>query len=274
MRSVSSCLFLGAAAVTHGLVLTHARGAYSSVPSRHVVPQLGIQGLKDDLPPLKTPATVQEAEEAFYAAMTPYINSGPVQAFSNNMIQLNQFAIIAPTWKYSRIWAVGFMALCDTFLETCRTEENKVLTTAALLYGLGMDVAEVQADAEALKAACAGKTEAELMELDDFRHIKDAKRFIYTYTFGSGLLTLMPAAGVTPSNEAIDRWCSSLNLSMNESLKRDYAYFRSSIEKYEQIKELQVMMAAQSKKNEAEYLKKKAEEAAKEADAAEAAIAS
>ena len=80
----------------------------------------------------------------------------------------------------------------------------------------------------------------------------------------------MEAVDVEPTDEAIDEWCGSMKIGSN-TLKRDYAYYKDSIKKLEGAKEMMLQMQAAGKRNEAARLKKKADEAEKEA--AEAAAA-
>lgn len=68
------------------------------------------------------------------------------------------------------------------------------------------------------------------------------------------------------------RWCTSLNIGPNV-LKRDYAFYKASVDKVAQVKEMVLQMKASAKRQEAAKLKAEAEEAEKEAAEAEAAEA-
>merc|ERR1719440_1237601 len=118
----------------------------------------------DKLPPATVPKTVDNAKEAFFAAMAPRMASMPVQAFANNVISSTQYALVAPSYVYSRVWAVGFAALCDVFLELSEDPSLKELIRTSLAYSLGMEAGSLAADSEALRGIAAGKTEAELLQ--------------------------------------------------------------------------------------------------------------
>jgi len=221
-----------------------------------------------------TPQNVGEAKLSFQEEYGEYrIPSMPAQAFINSML-MQQFALISPSYKYSRVFSLGFESLCTVFLEGTSTSPKDAADARLALYSaLGLDEAKSKADAEALMAEATGKSEAELFETDDFKAIKDAKDFKYSYQFGSGLIALMKLVNVEPSEEAIDRWCTQLELTNAGVLKRDFAFYESQLTKLEQLKEMLLQMTAASKRNEAARLKEKADAAAKEASKAEAEAA-
>ena len=82
---------------------------------------------------------------------------------------------------YSRVYALGLVALCDAFLPaSCRTSADEAATRKALFFALGLDEDQIRADADALsKLAASGISKAELLASDDFEQIKAAK-FKYT----------------------------------------------------------------------------------------------
>jgi len=222
---------------------------------------------------MKTPADIGEAKVAFQNAYgRNNIPSQPVQSFINSMLT-QQFALVAPTYRYSRIYAVGFETLCTAFLEgTARDAKDGEEVRTSLYVGLGMDAAECKADADALLALAAGKTEEELLASDDFQQVKAAP-FKYSLQFGSGLVALMKVVDVKPSAESIQRWCDALDLPNAASCTRDFEYFETQMRKLETFQEMLLQMKGASKRREAEQLKAKAAKAAEEASAAEAAAA-
>jgi len=221
--------------------------------------------------PLGTPENVGVAKKRFQESYGKIL-SMPAQAFVNNML-MQQVALIAPNYQYSRVFAVGFESLCTVFLpSTCSTPENAEQARRALYAGLGMDPDQCKADSESLLSLAAGKTEADLLESEDFAKIKEAD-FKYSYQFGAGLVALMKAVGTEPSADAISRWCTALDLNANATLTRDWEFYESQIVKLEGLKEMLLQMTAASKRNEADRLKAKAAEAAKEAAEAEAEAA-
>jgi len=220
---------------------------------------------------MMTPADVGEAKSLFQKELKGRILSMPAQSFANNML-MQQVALCAPNYQYSSVFSLGFETLCSVFLPpTCNTPENEEVVRRALYIGLGMDADQAKADSDALLSLASGKTEDELLATDEFIKIKGAD-FKYSYQFGAGLVALMKAIGVEPSADAIERWCTKLDLSNTGALTRDWEFYETQVVKLEGIKEMMLQMTAASKRNEAERLKAKAAEAAKEAAKAEAAV--
>merc|ERR1719359_574456 len=144
------------------------------------------------------------------------------------MISSTVFALQAPSYRYSRVFAVGFEALCKVFLAGQPDDADREAIRSSMCIGLGMDPAMVRRDSEELLASAAGKSAAELLASDDFTSI-GASKFKYTYCFGAGLTTLMTTVGVEPDDAAIDEWCGSLNMP-SRTLQRDWAYYKTSLE--------------------------------------------
>ena len=125
------------------------------------------------------------------------IPSQPAQSFINSMLT-QQYAMIAPTYRYSRIFSVGFESLCTLFLAaTARDTEDAEAVRKALYSALDMDATKCKADADALLEFAAGKSEAELLASDDFAQVK-ASPFKYSLPFGMGIVSLMKVKRATP----------------------------------------------------------------------------
>jgi len=218
---------------------------------------------------LTKPKNVDEAKKAFQAAYGRPV-AGQVQLFVGEIIQGTCFAMQSPKYQYSRVYAAGFESLCKLFLEACPSEQDREDVRSSMSIALGIDPAQMQKDGEDLMVAAKGMSEAELLETPDFKDIASAGSFKYTYALGAGLICSMEAVGTEPTDDAIMRWCDSLKLK-GKVLQSDYAYYKSSVEKMGQVKELMLQMRVASKKAEAKRLAAKAEAAAKEADAEEKA---
>lgn len=218
---------------------------------------------------LTKPTNVDEAKKAFQAAYGRPV-SGQVQLFVGEIIQGTCFAMFSPQYKYSPVYAVGFESLCKLFLDTLPSDQDREELRSSMCIGLGIDPAVMKKDGEELLANAKGMAEAELLESPDLKAIATAGNFKYTYSLGAGIICLMEAVGTEPTDEAITRWCDSLNLK-GKLLLRDYTYYKSSVEKMGQAKEMMLQMRVASKKAEAKRLAAKAEAAAKEADAEEKA---
>jgi len=215
------------------------------------------------------PQNVGEAKVKFQESYGRPTNVA-VQGFVQEMLTSTQCVLITPTYEYSRVFSVGFDSLCTVFLAASPSEEDKLALRSSMLKGLGFDPATVQKDAEQLTESATGLSEEALFETDDFKKIAAKENFKYSYTFGAGLISLMQTVGVEPGDEAIDRWCEKLGMKSN-TLKRDYAYFKDSMQKMEDVKEMMVQMKISAKRQEAARLAEKAKKAEKEAEEAEAA---
>ena len=214
-------------------------------------------------------AQVDEAKKAFQAAYGRPV--GPTaQGFVSELLQSTCFAIQTPSYEYSRIFAVGYEALCKEFLQGCPNDADREALKTSMAYGLGMEYSVLARDAESLTSSASSMSEAELLASKDFKAVADKGNFKYTYTFGAGIIALMGTVGVEPGAESIDKWCGELSMGPNV-LKRDYDYYKTSVEKMSQVKDMMLQMQVSAKKAEAKRLAEKAEKAAKEADAAEEA---
>merc|ERR1719314_35006 len=113
----------------------------------------------------------------------------------------------SPTYRYSRVMALGFMRLCDTFLVLTDDETKlqiQISLCDALQYPGGFKA--VQQDADALVTAARGKDEDDLLALAD---VKGLSPFKYTYISGAGLCALMLDAGLDPET-SIEKWSDEL----------------------------------------------------------------
>lgn len=169
------------------------------------------------------PTTITEAKRAFRTAFSGSPLRAPTVKFVNVILDTTCI------WKYeySRVWAVGFTALCDSFLGALQQGSRLSLSDqkasrTAMCYALGMDADAVAADAAALSRVAATMTAEELLASDDFVQIARASAFKYTYAFGVGFVLLMKATGIEPTTTSIDRWCAALNLKCARTLERDY----------------------------------------------------
>jgi len=235
--------------------------------TRRQVPQVQMALFGTD-----TPKTIGDAKAAFNAAYARPVNSME-QGFVNELLSSSVVAFSSPSYKYSRVFSVGFDSLCEVFLESMANDSEREKLRSALCAGLGLDPKTVTKDAAALRElASSGGSEEALLACDDMRTIADATNWKYSYPFGAGLLALMPLVGTEPSEEAIERWCSSLGVE-SKRLKKDWAFFKDASQKLVEVRQMMLELAAAGKRKEAERLKTEAEKAAKEAKEAEALAA-
>lgn len=212
------------------------------------------------------PRTVGDAKAAFqqvYGAPVPSMGN----SFVNEMLTSVTLATVTPSYKYTRIFAVGFEALCDSFLVALPTEEMRVKIHDSMCEALELDAKQLKSDAAALKEAVTGISEEELLALPDFKEIAEGD-FKYSYPFGAGLLTLMPLVNAPPTPEVIDRWCSALGMS-SIRLQKDWTFFEKAVQQMAEGRQMLMEMQASAKRKEAKALQEKADKAAADAAAEE-----
>lgn len=217
------------------------------------------------------PQNVGEAKAAFQAAY-PRPVSALANGFVNEMLTGITLASLSPAFKYTRIFALGFEALCETFLEALPEEDRKPLRDA-MCVGLGLDETKLAKDAASLKAELDGKAEEDAFACTDFETIKGIQNYKYSYVFGAGVLSLMPVVGTEVSKEAIDRWSDALGL-RPDRLQKDWAFYEAATTKLVEVRQMMMEMQASTKRKEAQKLREEAEKAAREADEAEKALSS
>ena len=187
---------------------------------------------------LQEPSTISEAQKVFRDNFKGRLVTAETQKFLNVMIE--DRAVIF-RFTYTRVYALGFVALCNVFLKaSCRTPEDEKFTRSALCFALGLDEAQVASDAAAVLEEARGVNS----KWDLFNQSPEFKAIAaaptppkYTYTFGVGLCLLMKALGesnlTAPSKGygaqagdattgAIDAWCKALNLRFSNRLATDY----------------------------------------------------
>lgn len=259
----SQQLSLGAARCT-------APAAARALPQRHAAATM-ILGLGEKQEAAVAPKTIGDAKNAFQAAYGKPVGM-MLQGFVNEMLSSVQVAMVSPTFEYSRVFALGFDTLCTTFLDATPSAVEKEHLTASLCRGLSLDPERIAKDAADLKAEAAGKSEEELLALDDFKAIAALPTFKYSYPFGAGVLELMKTVEVEASEASIERWCEALEM-RSDRLKKDWAFFEQAIDRLAEGRQMMAEMQAAAKRKEAAKLKEEAAKAMADADAAEAAVA-
>jgi len=192
------------------------------------------------------------------------------QSFVNEMITSEGLAMNTPRYRYSRVFAVGYDALCNVFLSAGVEEKTAKLVRDSLCESYEFEPSKVYADAADLLKLAEGKSEEEVLALEDMKELA-SKDVQYSYTLGAGLVALMKQASVEPNDESIKRWCAALNIKSVNSFVRDMGYFNMNVEKFGQMKEMFEQMKVSAAKKKANDLAAKAKAAGAEADAAEAA---
>jgi len=214
------------------------------------------------------PQTTGEAKEMFNKAYGRPVN-GMQQSFISEMLNAVTLAMVAPSYKPSRVIYLGIENLCTVFLVGMDSDAEREKLYNSLCAGMAMEPATLQEAAKAMTDAASGKTEAELLASEDLTMIKSAG-LKYSYPLGAGLLALMPMVDVEPTDESIARWCEAVGLPPAR-LQKDWAFFKDAQDKMGQVRQMVMEMAAAAKRKEAQKLKDAAEKAAAEAAEAEAA---
>lgn len=220
---------------------------------------LGMGGKKPAVP-----RTVGEAKAAFQKEYGRPVST-LAQSFVSEMLTSVTLATAAPSYKYTSVFAVGFEALCDSFLTAIPNEQQREQLKSAMCVAVELDSEQLKKDADALKAIAASKTEDDLLALPELKVLEGQK---YSYPVGAGLLTLMPLVDAPPNAEVIKRWSTALGVSPVR-LEKDWMFFEKALKQMADARTMMMEMQASAKRKEAKALKEKAEKAAAAAEEAE-----
>ena len=113
----------------------------------------------------RTPGEAKAAFQEAYRKPTPML----AQGFVGELLTSVTLATVQPTYKYTRVLAVGFEALCDSFLVGIPTEEQRKLLHDCMCTALELDAEQIKKDADALKAEAAGMSEAEFLAMPELK---------------------------------------------------------------------------------------------------------
>ena len=174
---------------------------------------------------LRPPATASDAQLVFREVYAGSMTTSSTQQFISALMNDRATAF---SFRYDRIYAVGFAALCEAFLPaTCISPADAQATRSALCFSLGLDERQLLADAEALAQRAGRVSRDEFLTSGDMKELSARESFKYTYVFGVGLVTLMRLTGEELTNKGefgtwykppagddgpIDRWCAQLGL--------------------------------------------------------------
>ena len=126
---------------------------------------LGMGGKQPDVP-----RTVGEAKAAFQEAYGKPVTT-LAQSFVSEMLTAVTLATAVPSYKYSRVFAVGFEALCDSFLSSIPNEAQRNELRDCMCTALELDGNQLKTDANALTAEAGGMTEADLLASAEFKEL-------------------------------------------------------------------------------------------------------
>ena len=158
---------------------------------------------------LTQPTTISEAKMGFERAYGLPVPMS-TQAFVNEMSSSTVVVFQSKDYQYSRIFALGFETLAGTFMFEIQDDAKREKAKDALATGLGFERKTLKKDADDLLAWVEGKTEEDVLALDDMKKLAEKSK--YSYTLGAGLIALMTKVGATPegTDGAITRWCSDM----------------------------------------------------------------
>jgi hypothetical protein len=252
--------------VSHGLQLARSVRPSAAVATgaSRVLPAmlLGMGGEKSEVP--RTVGEAKAAYQAAYGKPTPTL----AQGFVGELLTSVTLATVHPTYEYTRVLAVGYEALCDSFLVAISDEARRKELHDCMCTALELDADQIKADSDALKAQAAGMSEADFLGLPELKALAGQK---YSYPIGAGLLTLMPVVegGATPTAPMIERWATALGVS-ELRLSKDWMFFEKALKSMADARTMMIEMQAAAKRKEAKALAEKADKAAKAAEAAQA----
>lgn len=178
------------------LALTTSLLAFQ-LPSAPIASRACAPSMCDAAATKTVPVTVGDTKVKFTNALGAALGVNPqfcqipqnMQSFANELIMSETLAMASPRYTYTRVFALGFETLCDTFLSDGRSEKTAAATRSAMCVAFGLDQAQLEADASALRALSEGKSEEEVLAIDDLKELA-AQKPTYSYIMGAGLVCM------------------------------------------------------------------------------------
>lgn len=195
----------------------------------------------------------------------------------SDMLQVTHLSLVDGRFAYDPLFAYGYMETYDLLLSTYPVMGEKDKLIDATLVALDLDPATIRADAAAVSAYVAGKTEADIFAAaaagtDAIGAVvtgikAKGEELLHTRAQNAGMLFIMDAVGVKPDNESLERWCAAMGL-RKRNVERDSSLRKELKEKITQAMQMIKQMEIREKKVMAEKLEEKAKAAQDKADLA------
>jgi len=208
-----------------------------------------------------------------------------VNALYKNMVTdivgSTHLILVNARFKKDPVWSLGLLTSLDLLLKNYPDKEVSDKIVTSFFKSMGLDEAEVRAEAKMLSEWAEGKTrdeiEAALSAADSSTplgsiaaEIKGNEFWMYSRYFGLGLVKLMDMVGVEMDKDEVypvmESWMSTqLGLSHNTACSDSDLYFRVK-DKLDMMETLMKEIEIREKKRMAERLEEKAEQALRAAE--------
>ena len=133
-------LFFGCLASSYGLQLAPSARPASVLDASRSAPSmlLGMGGKQAEVP-----RTVGDAKAAFQKEYGRPVST-LAQGFVGEVLTSVTLATVHPTYKYTRVMAVGYESLCDSFLVGIPTEAQRAALHDAMCVALELDAEQIK----------------------------------------------------------------------------------------------------------------------------------
>lgn len=212
--------------------------------------------------------TVSDTLADFYKAYPQPPVLPMYRPFLVDLMTQTHLAIVDSRFKYDAIFALGlcefFTGLMSAYDKTVGSEQTDKIWDA-MLEALGMDPAEVKADAEAVVAYGKATSPAEILKHmegvspdakvgEAFKSISSS---LYSMPFSVGLFKLMEYSGVEVTKANTEEWADALKLTKTK-VNSDLETYKLNVNKLQKAEEMLREIEIREKKKLAQRLEEKA----------------
>merc|ERR1712039_827504 len=188
-------------------------------------------------------------------------------------------AVVDARFSYDAIFALGVMeyyqSLMGNYDKLVGGEASEQILEA-FLKSLGMEVAKVKADAEAIKSYASSTAPAQILQQMEGTEaateklageaFKSIGSSLYSMSFSVGLFKMMELSDVEPSKANVEEWAKALKITPSKSTS-DLETYKQNKKKLQQAEEMLREVEIREKKLLAKRLEEKAKALAAKATA-------